>query len=260
MHAPDIGADGARVQVAACRSSDAQMWRNERGRFVNRSDRRCLTVFGLDADLDGARVENFGCAGDRVVEARTRNEGAQLWSIEPVAPRPLPRALTQDVEAGPLWNDTDAARKCPQVCAPERWSGAWRTTIQGRMSVCGCEIAPPVLRDQRYDDEHDHRRDEHRERPMTDEAFSTLLDAMSRASFSDEKLRVLEVAAELNRFRIAQVRRVIDTLPFASDRTRVVDILAPRVLDPENAYTLLDAFTFDSEKAHVRDAFKDAHH
>ena len=41
------------------------------------------------------------------------------------------------------------------------------------------------------------------------------------------------------------------------DRIRAVDIRAPEVLDPENAYTLLDAFNFDSEKAHVREAFND---
>ena len=42
------------------------------------------------------------------------------------------------------------------------------------------------------------------------------------------------------------------------DRIRSVDILAPAVLDPENAYTLLDAFNFDSEKAHVREDFNGA--
>ena len=42
------------------------------------------------------------------------------------------------------------------------------------------------------------------------------------------------------------------------DRIRSVDILAPAVLDPENAYTLLDAFNFDSEKARVREDFNGA--
>ena len=42
-----------------------------------------------------------------------------------------------------------------------------------------------------------------------------------------------------------------------ADRRRAVDIRAPEVLDPENAYTLLDAFNLDSKKAQVREAFND---
>ena len=260
VHAPDIGGDGARVQIAACRNSDVQVWRTDRGQLVNRGDRRCLTVYGPDANRNGAHVENYGCEDAERTSERARHANGQRWSIEPILQRPPPRALTHDVEAGPLWNDADAARKCPQVCTPERWNGAWRTTIQGRMSVCGCERAPPEFLDERDDEHRDGGRDNRAARPMTDSAFSALLEMMSREAFSDAKLRILEVAAERNLFLMAQVRRVIDTLPFASDRTRVVDILAPRVLDPENTYTLLDAFSFDSEKAHVRDAFNDPAH
>ena len=51
-------------------------------------------------------------------------------------------AQAHDVEAGPLWNQGDAQAKCPTVCrAPEHWNGQWRTTVPGKMSVCGCEGA-----------------------------------------------------------------------------------------------------------------------
>ena len=42
------------------------------------------------------------------------------------------------VEAGPIWNDFDAQRKCPKVCGNDRWDGNWKTTVQGQMSVCAC--------------------------------------------------------------------------------------------------------------------------
>ena len=45
-------------------------------------------------------------------------------------------------EAGPLWNQAYAASKCPKVCAGGRWTGQWRTTVQGKMSVCECEGLP----------------------------------------------------------------------------------------------------------------------
>lgn len=54
-------------------------------------------------------------------------------------------AAAIDRNAGPIWNNADAGRKCPGVCAPMRWNGQWRTVQTGRMSVCGCvpRAAPP---------------------------------------------------------------------------------------------------------------------
>lgn len=45
---------------------------------------------------------------------------------------------TRDVEAGPIWNQMDADRKCPKVArdAGGTWTGQWHTTIPGQMSVC----------------------------------------------------------------------------------------------------------------------------
>lgn len=49
-----------------------------------------------------------------------------------------PRAGTRWVNAGPIWNRSDAAVKCPVVAyaVDGRWTGEWRTTRQGEMSVC----------------------------------------------------------------------------------------------------------------------------
>ena len=60
------------------------------------------------------------------------------------APRPLPRPRPRpsnnkrDIKAGPIWNQQDAETKCPVVAASHggQWTGQWRTTVQGRMSVC----------------------------------------------------------------------------------------------------------------------------
>ncbi|MBF0118128.1 MAG: mannan-binding lectin [Desulfobacterales bacterium] len=50
------------------------------------------------------------------------------------------RANVRDVEAGPIWNDGDAAAKCPRVCKSQGGApdGNWITTIPGKMSVCRC--------------------------------------------------------------------------------------------------------------------------
>lgn len=58
-----------------------------------------------------------------------------------VAPPPPPPQRTRLVNAGPIWNQGDAQMKCPVVAyaVNGRWTGGWRTTQEGRMSVC--EIA-----------------------------------------------------------------------------------------------------------------------
>ncbi|MEH6758083.1 MAG: mannan-binding lectin [Parasphingorhabdus sp.] len=54
------------------------------------------------------------------------------------SPPPLPSQHTRDINAGPIWNQQDAEIKCPAVAASQsgKWTGQWRTTVQGKMSVC----------------------------------------------------------------------------------------------------------------------------
>lgn len=42
------------------------------------------------------------------------------------------------INAGPIWNQQDAKRKCPQIARQNggTWTGGWWTTVQGKMSVC----------------------------------------------------------------------------------------------------------------------------
>jgi Mannan-binding protein len=50
----------------------------------------------------------------------------------------IAQTKTVNVEAGPIWNQSDAERKCPQVAKTNGgvWTGQWHTTVPGRMSVC----------------------------------------------------------------------------------------------------------------------------
>jgi len=42
------------------------------------------------------------------------------------------------IEAGPIWNNIDAQRKCPKTCGNGKWDGNWKTIQEGKMSVCNC--------------------------------------------------------------------------------------------------------------------------
>ena len=46
-------------------------------------------------------------------------------------------ALAADIEAGPIWSNDDAQKKCPSICSSLRWNGQWTTTQWNAMSVCG---------------------------------------------------------------------------------------------------------------------------
>jgi hypothetical protein len=225
LHAPDAGFPGARLQVADCRNAPVQAWGRERDQLVAQADRRC--VERQPGDTGG--VHSADCS----------DSPAQQWTAEPAAAQ-------REVEAGPLWNNADAAQKCPAVCAPQPWTGGWRTTVQGQMSVCACTVfaalpsagAGPAAR------------------AMPAERFDALLLAMQAEAFPRGQLGVLESAARDNRFAVEQLRRILAGFSFPSDRVRAVEIVAPRLVDRGNRFLLDGAFEFEMEKTQVRAIFE----
>jgi hypothetical protein len=53
--------------------------------------------------------------------------------------------IVKNVEAGPIWSQSDAERKCPQVAKANdgSWTGEWKTTVPGSMSVCELRLPLP---------------------------------------------------------------------------------------------------------------------
>ncbi|WP_066797168.1 mannan-binding lectin [Sphingomonas soli] len=51
------------------------------------------------------------------------------------------RGGAREIEVGPIWNQRDAETKCANKARELRgtWNGQWRTTVQGRMSVCSID-------------------------------------------------------------------------------------------------------------------------
>ncbi len=50
--------------------------------------------------------------------------------------------VCMDVQAGPIFSNSDAKQKCPSACSGSSslytWNNQWKTTVEGVMSVCGC--------------------------------------------------------------------------------------------------------------------------
>ena len=53
-------------------------------------------------------------------------------------------AFAIDINAGPIWNNDDAKAKCPKVCSGLEWNGQWKTTVTGKMSVCGTKAGVDI--------------------------------------------------------------------------------------------------------------------
>jgi Mannan-binding protein len=54
------------------------------------------------------------------------------------------QSSTISVDAGPIWSQSDAEKKCPDVAKAKggTWTGQWRTTVPGQMSVCEVRLTP----------------------------------------------------------------------------------------------------------------------
>lgn len=56
------------------------------------------------------------------------------------------QVAARDIAAGPIWDQGDAENKCPVAAAAYEgsWNGNWKTTVEGKMSVCGVTGIPVV--------------------------------------------------------------------------------------------------------------------
>jgi hypothetical protein len=257
LHGPDAGFDGGRIQTVNCSNAPNQAWRHERGALITRADGRCLEAYGRpgsQGDEDDRAllpVHSWECRGTPGQQWRIALQAPPVPPAPPPPPPPPPpqppqyQPVARDVEAGPIWDNDFAARRCPQVCAPGRWNGQWRTTVQGRMSVCGCIseaggifVEPPSPR------------------PMPAPRFDDLLRAIGNEPFGANKLNLIDAAAREHLLTMGQLRRLVQTLPFPRDRLRAVEIVAPRLVDRMDRTgdaELYSAFDFEWERRQARE-------
>lgn len=70
------------------------------------------------------------------IETPGKTSICEIADIRPPASR--------DIPAGPIWNQTDAETKCPRIATEVggQWTGHWKTTVLGEMSVCNITDKP----------------------------------------------------------------------------------------------------------------------
>lgn len=86
--------------------------------------------------------------------------------------------------------------------------------------------------------------------------FAKLLKGLKAEKFDDGKVSFIATFAANGRLNCEQARELLKTFSFDDGRTTAAVALYPRLTDPENFFTVLDTFTFDSSRTAVREKLK----
>ena len=82
--------------------------------------------------------------------------------------------------------------------------------------------------------------------------FQALRAAVHAEGFSANKLALIEQAAATNYFVVAQLKELLASMAFSADKLRTLELVAPRLLDGQNSFALIESFTFGSDKDNAR--------
>jgi hypothetical protein len=83
---------------------------------------------------------------------------------------------------------------------------------------------------------------------MNNSSFSQLIKNVSDESFSDDQLRYIRTASKSHYFTVSQVERMIDVFTFSDDKIECLSIMYPKVIDPENSFSIIGHFTYEDDK------------
>jgi hypothetical protein len=91
---------------------------------------------------------------------------------------------------------------------------------------------------------------------VADTDFQKFLAAVKKEAFDEGKLALVKDFVKGNYFTSSQAAVVVKQFAFSDGQVQSAVALHPRLTDPSNFFEVLGVFTFDSDKAKVRDALK----
>lgn len=86
---------------------------------------------------------------------------------------------------------------------------------------------------------------------LDDASFSKLYNKVKNASFDDTKFDLIEVASLGCYYSCTQVVRIMKIFSFDDSKMKVLSMMAPRIVDLQNAIIIYQQFNFESEKQKV---------
>ena len=80
------------------------------------------------------------------------------------------------------------------------------------------------------------------------QAFDRLIAMVSNQAFDDNKFLIIEAASLGGYFTCTQVSTILSEFNWDNEKLRVLQYVAPRIVDLRNADVIFNQFTFDSDK------------
>lgn len=86
---------------------------------------------------------------------------------------------------------------------------------------------------------------------LDDASFSKLYNKIKKTNFDDNKFDLIEIASLGCYYSCAQVVRIMKIFSFDDSKMKVLSMMAPRIVDLQNAIIIYQQFNFESEKQKV---------
>lgn len=86
---------------------------------------------------------------------------------------------------------------------------------------------------------------------LDDASFSKLYNKVKKASFDDNKFDLIEVASLGCYYSCAQAVSMMNIFTFGDSKMKALRLMAPHIIDLQNATIIYQQFSFESEKQEV---------
>lgn len=93
---------------------------------------------------------------------------------------------------------------------------------------------------------------------LDDASFSILYNKVKNASFDDNKFDLLQVASLGCYYSCAQTARMMRIFTFGDKQLKALRMMAPHIVDPQNATDIYNVLTFDSEKSEAGEIIRNS--
>lgn len=82
--------------------------------------------------------------------------------------------------------------------------------------------------------------------PMSTREFTAFLQNLKRASFDDQKIRLIQAQVKVSWFTSSQIKQILQNLSFDPQRLVAGKILFDKCVDPQNFHQVYQVFSFKS--------------
>lgn len=92
------------------------------------------------------------------------------------------------------------------------------------------------------------QRNHERVRAMRDKDFSMMYKIVKKASFNDNRIDIIRVAAIGSYFSSKQCAELLSLISFNDDKLKALEVMAPRIVDDKDVDRILKQFSFNRDK------------